>query len=139
MISSFFSGINWLAVLVAAIAYFGLGAIWYSFLFQKQWIRFQNINVNDPEMKKGMATTMFTSFLLMLLTTVGLAILVERLDLYFAISGIKLGLLTGVFFSLTAISISYLYTKKPAGLHLIDGFYHVVGQVIASIILCIWR
>jgi len=139
MDTSFLSDINWLAVLVAAIAYFLLGAIWYSFLFQKQWIKLQNINVNDPEMKKGMATTMFTSFLLMLLTTIGLAILVEKIGLSTAINGVKLGLLTGIFFSLTAISVSYLYTKKPAGLHFIDGFYHVVGQVIAAVILCIWR
>jgi hypothetical protein len=90
-------------------------------------------------MKKGVAATMFTSFLLMVVATIGLAILVERLDLSLAISGIKLGLLTGLFFSLTSISISYLYTKKPAGLHLIDGMYHVVGQILASIILCIWR
>jgi hypothetical protein len=139
MDASFLSDINWLAVLVAAIAYFLLGAVWYSFLFQKQWIKLQNINVNDPEIKKGMATTMFTSFLLMLLATIGLALLVERLDLYSAISGIKIGLLTGVCFSLTAISITYLYTRKPVGLHFIDGFYHVVGQVIAGVILCMWR
>jgi len=139
MDTSFLSDINWLAVLVAAIAYFLLGAVWYSFLFQKQWIKLQNINVNDPEMKKGMATTMFTSFLLMLLTTIGLAILVEKIGLSTAINGVKLGLLTGIFFSLTAISVSYLYTKKPAGLHFIDGFYHVVAQVIAAVILCIWR
>ncbi len=139
MNTTFFADINWLAVLVAAIAYFGLGAIWYSFLFQKKWIEYQKIDVNDPEMKKGVAATMFTSFLLMVVATIGLAILVERLDLSLAISGIKLGLLTGLFFSLTSISISYLYTKKPAGLHLIDGMYHVVGQILAAIILCIWR
>ncbi len=139
MNTTFFADINWLAVLVAAIAYFGLGAIWYSFLFQKKWIEYQKIDVNDPEMKKGVAATMFTSFLLMVVATIGLAILVERLDLSLAISGIKLGLLTGLFFSLTSISISYLYTKKPAGLHLIDGMYHVVGQILAAIILFIWR
>ncbi len=136
---SFFADINWLAVIVAAIAYFGLGAIWYSFLFQKKWIEYQKIDVNDPEMKKGVAATMFTSFLFMVVTTIGLAILIVRLDLSLAISGLKLGLLTGAFFSLTAVSISYLYTKKPAGLHLIDGMYHVVGQILAAIILCIWR
>ncbi len=136
---SFFADINWLTVIVAAIAYFGLGAIWYSFLFQKKWIEYQKIDVNDPEMKKGVATTMFTSFLLMVVATIGLAILVVRLDLSLARSGLKLGLLTGAFFSLTAVSISYLYTKKPAGFHLIDGMYHVVGQILAAIILCIWR
>ncbi len=70
MNTTFFADINWLAVLVAAIAYFGLGAIWYSFLFQKKWIEYQKIDVNDPEMKKGVAATMFTSFLLMVVATI---------------------------------------------------------------------
>jgi hypothetical protein len=54
-------------------------------------------------------------------------------------SGLKLGLMTGLLFSATAISITYLYIKKPIGLHFIDGLYHVVGQIVAAIILCIWK
>jgi hypothetical protein len=83
---------------------------------------------------------MLFSFLLMLFATIGLALLVERMDLQGgALSGIKLGALTGLCFSFTAISITYLYVKKAAGLHFIDGMYHVTGQIIASVILCLWR
>lgn len=139
MDTSFFSELNWLHILVAAIAYFLLGAIWYSPLFGKRWIAYQKIDMNDPEAKKGAATIMFFSFIIMFLTTIGLAVLVYRLELEEAMSGIKLGLFTGLLFSAAAISISYLYVKKPLGLHLIDGLYHVLGQVIAAVILCIWR
>ncbi len=139
MDTSFFSELNWLHILVAAIAYFLLGAIWYSPLFGKRWIAYQKIDMNDPEAKKGAATIMFFSFIIMFLTTIGLAVLVFRLELEEAMSGIKLGLFTGLLFSAAAISISYLYVKKPLGLHLIDGLYHVLGQVIAAVILCIWR
>jgi hypothetical protein len=80
------------------------------------------------------------SFLLMLFATVGLALLVERMNLASGVaSGVKLGAITGAFFSFTAISITYLYVKKPAGLHFIDGMYHVAGQIIACIILSVWR
>ena len=139
MDTTVFSEMNWLAVLVGAIAYFALGAIWYSFLFQKQWIAYQGIDVNDPEMKKGVATTMISSFVLMFIASVGLGILAERMELTEWMSGAKLGLLTGICFSFTAISITYLYTKKPFGLHLIDGLYHIVGQILAGIIICIWQ
>ena len=140
MDTTFLSDINWLAVLVAAIAYFALGALWYGALFSKQWVAYQNIDMNDPDLKKGTSAIMFFSFLLMLLATVGLAILVERLQLVGGVlSGIKLGLFTSIFFSVTAVSITYLYIKKPFGLHMIDGLYHVVGQIIAAIILCVWR
>ncbi len=139
MDTSFLSDLNWLHVLVAALAYFALGAIWYSALFQKKWIAYHGINVNDPEMKKGSGMIMLMSFILMFVATTGLAIIVNRLQLDNAVSGIKWGLLTGVCFSAMAISITYLYVKKPAGLHFIDGLYHVVGQMIAAVILCVWR
>ena len=140
MDTSLVSQINWIAVLLAAVAYFMLGALWYGGLFSRKWTAQHKIDLTDPDLKKGTAAIMFGSFLLMLLTTIGLAILVERLDLRFGfLSGLKLGLLSGTLFSAAAISITYLYLKKPLGLHLIDGLYHVVGQVTAAIILCIWR
>ena len=135
-----FSYINWLHVLVAAIAYFALGAIWYSFLFQKPWVRYHNVDMNNPEARKGVAAIMFMSFILMFLITVGLAIIIYRAGINGgALSGVKLGLTTGLLFSAAAISITYLYLKRPIGLHFIDGLYHVVGQIIAAVILCAWQ
>ena len=140
MDTSYFSDINWLAVLVAAIAYFALGAIWFSKpVFGSKWVALHKINMDDPETKKGVGIIMFGSFILMLIATIGLAILVARFHFYEAISGIKLGLFTGICFASTAISVTYLYIKKPLASHFIDNLYHVVGQVIAAIILCVWK
>jgi hypothetical protein len=55
MSTHLFAGVNWLAVLVAAIAYFMLGALWYGTLFQKKWVAYQGIDMNDPEVKKDPA------------------------------------------------------------------------------------
>ncbi|MFL5808513.1 MAG: DUF1761 domain-containing protein [Flavisolibacter sp.] len=139
MDTAFFSNLQWLHILVAAIAYFALGAVWYSALFGKRWVSYQKIDMNAPDAKSGTGGIMFGSFIWMFITTIGLAIIVDRLNLNNAMSGVKWGLLTGVCFSSAAISISYLYVKKPAGLHLIDCLYHVIGQVIACVILCVWR
>ena len=54
-------------------------------------------------------------------------------------SGVKWRLLTGACFSATAISVSYLYVKKPWGLQVIDGLYQIIGQMIAAAILCSWH
>ena len=139
MNTEIFSHINWLAVLVATLAYYFLGAIWYSFLFKNKWIAYQNIDMNNPDNKKGVAGVMITAFVLFFIVTLGLAILIARIDpLGGASSGVKIGLLTGVCFSAMVLSITYLYTMKPAGLHFIDGAFHVIGQVIAAVILCVW-
>jgi hypothetical protein len=139
MDSSFFSDINWLHVLVATIAYYALGAIWYSFLFQKKWVAYQGIDMNNPDAKKGVGGVMAMAFVLFFIVTLGLALLIARIDpMGGVMSGVKIGLLTGVCFSAMVLSITYLYTMKPMGLHLIDGLFHVVGQVIAAVILCAW-
>jgi hypothetical protein len=140
MTTNFLSDVNWIAVIVAATAYFLLGAVWYGVLFSKKWTTYHKVDMANPELKKGTAGIMIGSYFLMLLCTIGLAIFVERLDLRGGVlSGLKLGLLSGLLFSATALSITYLYLKKPSGLHWIDGLYHTTGQVIAAIILCLWR
>lgn len=133
-----FSHINWLAVAVAGLAYFFLGAIWYSFIFKKAWIKSSGIDVNDPNMKKGMAQTMLASLVLMIICSAGIALFLFKVVSTSWISGLKVGLLAGVCFSATGISISYLYEKKPMSLHLINAGYNITGCIIAGIILSLW-
>src|SRR5215510_9313562 len=130
------SNINWLAVLVAGLAYFVLGALWYSkILFAPSWIKLTGVNVADPKMKTGMAQTMLTSLVLMIVTCIGLAIIIGRVGVTDWMTGLKIGLLAGVCFSATAISISYLYEKRPMGLHLINALYNIVGCAAAGVII----
>jgi hypothetical protein len=131
--------INWLAVLVAGLAYFFLGAIWYSLLFGKKWQAYNAAAMNAPDAKKGAFGIMLFSFILMLICSFGLALIVTRFGFLGWLAGVKLGLVTGICFSATAIHISYIYEKRPLGLHLINGLYNVLGNVIAAVILAIWR
>ncbi len=141
MDTSFFSEINWLAVLCAALGYFALGALWYSkILFAGRWLALTKINASDPNATKGMAAIMLGSLFFMLITALGLAILQNKLALTGGwMSGLKLGTLTGLFFGTSAISISYLYEKRAMGLHFINGGYTLAGNIIAAIIICMWR
>lgn len=136
---SFLDYINWFAVLCGALGYFALGAIWYSkLLFAKKWIAFTKVDATNPDAMKGMGAIMFCSFVLMFLTSLGIAILRSRLEISGCVSGIKLGLVTGLFFGTSAISISYLYEKRPMGLHFINGLYTIIGNIIAAVIICCW-
>lgn len=138
MNSAIFSDINWLAVLAGGLAYFVLGALWYSFLFKNAWIKLSGINMNDPGIKTGVAQTMLASLVLMIIASIGLGIMITRIGSAGWMTGCKVGLLVGICFSATAISISYLYEKKPLGLHLINGLYNIFGCVISGIIIAVW-
>ena len=141
MNTDFLKDINWLAVLVAGIAYWALGALWYSkLLFSNKWLAYTKINPNDPDAKKGMGIMFGGSLVLMVLTATGLSILVHRMDITACwVSGLKIGAITGLLFGTTAISISYLYEKRPWGLYLINCGYTVLGNIIAAIIVCCWQ
>lgn len=139
MNTAILSEINWLAVIVATLAYFFLGALWYSkALFAKRWIVLTKVDATNPDAYKGMAGIMVASAMLMLVTSIGLAILRHYLDLSGWMHGLKLGLLTGICFASTAISISYLYEKRPIALHFINNGYTIIGNIIAAIIICCW-
>lgn len=141
MNTDFLSHINWLAVLVATVAYFMLGALWYSkALFGGTWAKLVNLDMNNPDLKKGMGGMMVSTFILMAIVTFGLEVLIVKIG--FAqefMYGVKLGLLTGLTFATTAVSINYVYERRPANLYLINNGYHVIGHVVVATILVLWR
>jgi hypothetical protein len=140
MNSELFTNVNWLAVLVAAIAYFILGAIWYSkALFAPKWAAAVGIDMNNPDKSKSLGKMMIGSFTLIIINCIGLALLVVRMDLSILASGLRLGALTGLCFCTTAVAVSFIYESRPTVLYFIDCGYHIAGNLIAAVILVMWR
>jgi hypothetical protein len=135
------SNINFLALLVAAIASFALGSVWYSpLLFGKSW---QNaIGFKDENLNQGnMAVIFGSSFALIFLMNAGLAVILQGhagKDLT-ALSGALYGFLIGLFFIATSIGINMLYQRKSFALWAIDGGYQVLYLTISGTILGAWR
>jgi MFS family permease len=140
MNTEIFSQLNWLAVLVAALVYFMLGAVWYSkALFGSKWAALVGLDMSNPDKKKGMGKMMAGTFILIIVTCIALALFVHRLDLLVITSALKLGLITGIGFATTAVSISFIYESRPTALYFIDCGYHLAGHLIAAIILVLWQ
>jgi len=95
--------------------------------------------MDDPNAKTGVGAIMTFSFILILLTTLGLAIFITLMGAVVWMAGAKVGLVAGVCFCATAICNSYLYEKRPLAIHLINSGYNIVGCVIAGIILAVWH
>ena len=139
MKAELFSQVNWLAVLVGALAYFFLGAIWYSALFRNAWIKATGANMNNPDGRKGFASIMIGSFITIVITSIGLALIITRLHTNGWMTGCKIGLIAGVCFSAATICNSYLYEKRPIALSAINSLYNIVGCVLAGIIIAVWK
>ena len=137
-----FDYLNWPAIAVAALAYFALGALWYSkVLFVKRWLADLKIDVNNPDAKKGMGMMFGGSFVLMFVQCLALAIIAERLGIRGAgwMNGLKLGAFTGCCFCAATTGVNYQYEKKPFSLFLINAGYAIVGNIIAAVIICYWE
>ncbi|MCE3282024.1 MAG: hypothetical protein K0Q66_761 [Chitinophagaceae bacterium] len=139
MFQEIISNLPWLQILVASIAYFALGAIWYGPLFSKAWIRGHGININDADAKKGVAQIMITSFFILVVICISLAIIQDVASINDTMQAVKWGAFLGLGFATTSTSMTYVYLKKPVSTHLIDGLYHVVGMIIALIIMANWQ
>jgi hypothetical protein len=141
MNTEFLKDLNWIAIFCGALGYFMLGALWYSkILFAPKWIQLTKVDASSPNAKKGMGMLMLMSFIWMFITSFGIAILRERMgDVSGWMGGVKLGTITGLFCGTAAISISYLYEKRPMGLYWINGGYTLLGNIIAAIIVCSWH
>lgn len=135
------SSINWLAVLVAGLASFMLGMLWYNAkVFGAAWQ--QATGVTDEQAKSGnMLLTFGSSLVLMLIMCFGLAFIlsVHKSSDVTWMTGLKYGAFIGVVFVSTSIGINQLYQMKPLKLFLIDAGYQLVYLMIAGVIIGAWR
>jgi hypothetical protein len=127
--------ISWLAVLVAALASFILGGLWYSpVLFGKAWQR--ETGLTDEQLKNGnMARIFGLSFVLALLAAWNFAnFLGPRPSLVF---GTAVGASAGLLWVAGSFGINYLFERKSLKLFLINGGYHTVQFAIIGLVLAL--
>lgn len=133
--------VNYLAVLVSAVAAFMLGAVWYSpALFARQWMAAHNYTPEKIEaMKRGMAKTYSLSFVCFLVMAWVLAVFIDRMAILSWVGGVKLGALAWLGFAATIGLTANLYSDKPLAAYLIDASYQLVYLIVMGIILAVWR
>jgi Protein of unknown function (DUF1761) len=127
--------INWIAVVVAALASFLLGGLWYSpVLFGKAWQR--ETGLSDEQLKQGnMAKIFGLSFVLALLAAWNFAnFLGPRPSLVF---GTAVGASAGLLWVASSFGINYLFERKSLKLFLINGGYHTLQFAIIGLVLAL--
>ena len=127
--------LNWLAVIVAAIATFVLGALWYGPIAGKAWMRASGMT-EEKVASANMAKVFALAFVLQLLAAVALAMFIgPAASLSF---GLFAGFMTGMFFVGTALGVVYLFEQRPMALWAIDGAYQVLAFTLMGGILGAW-
>ncbi|MCG2589311.1 DUF1761 domain-containing protein [Rhodohalobacter sulfatireducens] len=129
--------LNWFSIIVATLVYFILGALWYSpVLFGNTWMKLRNL---DPEtMEQPNPIIYFYSFILQFIGVASLAMFITALGVDGAGNGALIGFGAGAGFVFSLAGATGIFTDIPMKLHFLDNGYHVVGLVLAGIILGLW-
>jgi hypothetical protein len=120
---------SWIALIVGALAFFFLGAIWYTFLFRRPWMADMDIDPNTPPQSPG-PQLLVGSF-------VAALVLAGVIEWLVGSGDSKDGLCTGVAVGLALAAVmgqNALYDTRPTRLWLINAGYAFVGAVIVGVI-----
>jgi surface polysaccharide O-acyltransferase-like enzyme len=128
---------NYVAVFVAALAYWFLGAVWFAVLFSKPWMALENIT---PEQASGMnpIAPYIVSFILNLVIAFVLAQLCAWRNANTAARGAALGILIWIGFVGPVTYTTYMYEMRPKQLFAINEFFALVGLCLMGAILGAW-
>lgn len=133
---------NFWAILVAAVATFVIGALWYTALFGKVWMRLHGYADNTPEqmaqMQRAARKTYAVSFVGYMAMAAALSLLADYIVLESATQAIKLAGLIFVGFVGPVGLIANLYSDKALAAWLIDAGYQLLYLIIMSLLVTVW-
>jgi hypothetical protein len=128
-------------VIVSAIAYWILGAVWYRLLFTNQFVSLMHLTPQQlEEMQKQVPAKAYSlAFLSGLIMSAVLAWLFSLIKPKTAIQAAGIAALLWCGFVLTTTVDTVLFESRPLGLYLINNGYHLVGLLLVGLILGSWR
>lgn len=132
--------INYLAVVIAAVAVFILGWLWYMPLFGKAFREARGVTEQmAAEGQKDMGKMMAVIFVCTLVMSWAMAVVVGYTNLVTVMQGVKLGALCWLGFALTMGLIETMTSRRRMKSFYIDTGYWLVSMIVMGIILSFWH
>ena len=136
MILDYLGDLNWLAVIVAAVAWFAFSAIWYSVPpLSSAWMRAAKVSPGDGT---ALVTLLIPTFIGYLVTTIVIALLAKAIGASDWIDGLSLGVVLGVGFGVVGALVVQIYEQKGGSYWLINGLNAIIAYSIVAIVVTVW-
>jgi hypothetical protein len=129
------SAINWVSVLLAFVAYFFLGALWFTLLFKKQYAN--SLGKENDTLQNSSPIFFIGPAICSLIITITSAILIYALEIDSYGKAIEFAFIIGIgylFANTVNIAINP-NIPKPILYGIISGVFHLVGILIVSVII----
>jgi hypothetical protein len=131
--------LNWGAILLAGIADWIFGAIWFKAL-SKEWVA--GLNMSPEDKRAYLATPNFWPYIIALLCSVLIAYVIARLvsnsETHGFFRGITVGILVGLAAALAMIT-NMVFEARTGSFILISAAYPLVGSILMGIIIGVWK
>lgn len=128
-------GDNWIAILVAAVATWIIGALIYGLLFSKLWLQLTGYT---KEQLKPHMWKMPISIFLPILTAIGLALILKAAHVDNLTTGLMITLQVWFFIVMPARLYNFVYSPEKPGLLALDAIHLFLGTMAAGAIISAW-
>lgn len=123
-------------MIAAAVAIYAIGFVIYGLAFSKLWM---GLSGYTKEQLKPHAWKMGVSWIMPILTAMGLAIVFKLAHVDNIATGVVLGFEIWFFLILSTRLYSFVYSPEKLGLLMMDAAHLLLGVLIASAIIAGWR
>jgi hypothetical protein len=129
------SNLNWIGVAAAFIAYFMLGALWFTLFFKKQYAKSLG-KENEPPQKPTLIFILGPAVCTLVITLAS-AVLIDALNISSMSGAVEFALIVGIGFLVANTTNIAINPNMPRPIHYatISGGYHLTGILIVSLIL----
>jgi hypothetical protein len=128
---------NYLAIVVSAVAYWMLGAVWYGVLFNQRWMALEGITMEQAKSVNPVLPYVITLVLNLLISFV-LAQLCLWRNANTAARGMAVGVLLWIGIVGPIVFTTYMYEMRSRELFAINEFYPLLGLCLMGGILGAW-
>ena len=140
MVDLSLTGINWIAVIVAGIVAWVVGAIWYAPpVFGKRWMEMMGMKMEPGKMPEGAGKALGGGIVLALVTAFFLALVLGFMKATTWMDGVIGALLVWLGFVATHGATSIFFEKRPVAWYAITQAELAVSFLLMGLILGAWR
>ncbi|MFY0639007.1 DUF1761 domain-containing protein [Maricaulis maris] len=131
-------GLNILATLVAGLAFWMVGALFYGVLFADLWMGLWGFDEADlARMETAMGMTMGIGFLLSIIFAGVLGFALKALKADGMMGAIKWAVFLWAGFVVTTMSYDMIYALQPVMLLIVDGAHTLTGFIVMAALLTV--
>ena len=138
MVFDAFADLNWLAVLVAGLAYFIIGAVWYTDALMGR--QYRSALGLDPDARATPdPMPLVINLVGWLVSALALGLVSAAVGAEGFAEGLLLGLVVGVGVVITQMLVTTTYEGRGNALFKVNAPYVIIGYAVMGVVLATWR